>query len=69
MTTPTLRERIAQLEAEKADLIGNFNQANEVIANIRQRAAEIEGALKELKTLVPEESEASDTEGAVTLQE
>lgn len=69
MTIPTPLERIAQLEAEKADLIGNFNQANEVISNIRQRAAEIEGALKELKTLVPEGSESSDTEGAVTLQE
>tara|TARA_R100000781_G_scaffold111586_1_gene78102 strand:+ start:261 stop:470 length:210 start_codon:yes stop_codon:yes gene_type:complete len=69
MTISTPLERIAQLETEKAELIGNFNQANEVITNIRQRAAEIEGALKELKTLVPEESEASDTEGAVTLQE
>ena len=68
MTISSPLERIAQLETEKAELVGNFNEANQVISNIRQRAAEIEGALKELKTLVPEESEASDTEGAVQLQ-
>ncbi len=67
MTTPTPLERIAQLETEKAELIGNFNQANEVIANIRQRAAEIEGVLKELKTLVPDTK--AESEGAVTLEE
>ena len=69
MTIPTPLERIAQLQAERAELVGNFNQANEVIANIRQRSAEIDGALKELRILVPEESEASGTEGAVTFQE
>lgn len=67
MTVPTPLERIAQLEAEKAELIGNFNQANEVIANIRQRSAEIEGALKELRTLVPEAK--TESEGAITIEE
>ena len=67
MTVPTPLERIAQLEAEKAELIGNFNQANEVIDNIRQRSAEIEGATKELRTLVPEAK--TESEGAITIEE
>ena len=69
MTTSIISKRIATLKAERAELRNNFEQANQVIGNIRQRFAEIEGALKELQPLVPEESEASDTEGAETLQE
>lgn len=52
---PTPAEKLVELQTEKGELEGRFNEANQVIEQCRQRYAEVTGSIKTLEEITAED--------------
>jgi len=61
---PTPQEKKEELSVELQQVVDQHNQANQVVANCKQRVLELQGGIAALDSLLEEEAETEE-EGAV----